>query len=277
VEEGVAVLETGGRIRRGPGIAITDRPGPGRTILLPPADPAQVGAVNRGLAARGVSLRFGDLVRGEWQVSGDLPEVAGAAVTRRHRLTGDGTVLARAGGEPWLVKAGDYVVLASRLEVDWTSLPVSAGFVPLLDALVNRVAAADVWRVRARPGEVVTLPPAVSAALFPEGRVGVAGDRRLAAPEEPGVYFLASGGADTVGALEVNPDPRESALAPATAAAARAALGPETEVREGLADRVFAAGRRAEISTVFLILAVALALSELALSSAGGLRRQDLA
>jgi len=277
VEAGVAVLETGGRIRRGPGVTITDRPAPGRTILLPPADPAQVGAVNRSLAARGVSVRFGDAVSGEWRLAGDLPEAVGAAVTRRHRLTGDGVVLATAGGEPWLIKAGDYLVLASRLEADWTALPLSAGFVPLLDALVNRVAAAEVWRVRARPGEVVVLPPAVSAALFPRGRVVVAGDRRLAAPEEPGVYFLAGGAADTVGALEVNSDPRESALAPATAAAARAALGPETEVREHLAGRVFAAGRRAEISTVFLALAVTLALSELALASAGGLRRQDAA
>jgi hypothetical protein len=277
VEAALGVLESGGRVRRGAGVTIGDRPGAGRTILLPPADPAQIGAVNRALAARGLNVRFGELASGEWRLAGDLPEAVGAAVTRRYRLTGDGAVLATAAGEPWLIKAGDYLVLASRLESEWTALPLSAGFVPLLDALVNRVAAAEVWRVRARPGEIVVLPQPVSAALFPRGRVVVAGDRRLAVPEEPGVYFLAGGAADTVGALEVNPDSRESALEPATAAAVRGALGPAAEVRDRMAGRVFAAGRRAEVSTVFLLLGLVLAISELALSTAGGLRRREVA
>jgi hypothetical protein len=185
-------------------------------------------------------------------------------------------VLASTGGEPWLVKTGDYLVLGSRLEADWTSLPLSAAFVPLLDGLVNRVAAAGVWRVQARPGEIVTLPEAVSGALFAGGRVVVAGDRRLTAPAASGVYFLMGGAADTVGALEVNPDPRESDLSPAGPAAVRAALGPGTEVRERLASRIFAAGGRAEVSTVLLALAVALAVGEFALASVGGARREPI-
>jgi hypothetical protein len=275
VEAGVAVLATGGRVRPGSAVTIGDRPGPGRTVVLPPADPAQVGAVNRALAARGVAVRFGAIASGEWRVEGSPPEAAGASVTRRHRLDGEGVTLASVGGEPWLVKAGDYLVVGSRFEAEWTSLPLSAGFVPLLDALVNRVAAAQVWRVGCRPGEVVLLPPAVSAALFPQGRVVVAGDRRVTAPPRPGVYFLLGGAADTVGALEVNPDSRESVLTPATRAVVRAALGPEAELREGLRGRVFAAGHRAEVSTPLLMLALALAVGELALASAGGTRRRE--
>jgi hypothetical protein len=231
--------------------------------------------VNRALAARGVEQRFGDLVRGEWRVQGALPEAVGATLTRRHQLAGGGTVLATAAGEPWLVRAGDYLIVGSRLEADWTSLPLSAGFVPLLDALVNRVAAAAVWRVGARPGEVAVLPPAVTAALVPPGRVVVAGDRRLAAPSTPGVYFLEGGAGDTVGALEVNPDPRESILTPARPAEVRAALGPATDLRDRLTGHVFAAGRRAEIATPLLLLALALAVGELALASAGGARRSE--
>lgn len=275
VEAAVSVLESGGRVRRGPAVTVGDRPASGRTVLLPPADPAQVGAVNRALAARGVGVRYGEPLTGEWVVSGDVPEATGARVTRRHRLSGGGLVLARAGGEPWLVQDGDHVVVASRFEEAWTSLPVSAAFVPLLDALLNRVAAAEVWRVAARPGEVVALPPPVTAALFPGGRVAVSGERRVAAPPAPGVYFLVGGAGDTVGALQVNVDPRESDLTPAGPAAVRAALGPGADVRESLAGRVFAAARRAEVSTPLLALALLLAAGEFALASAGGARRRE--
>jgi hypothetical protein len=276
VEEAVAVLAAGGRVTRGSAVTIADRPAPGRTILVPPADPAQVGAVNRALGARGSGLRLGEPVSGEWPLAGDLPEAAGGTVTRRYRLSGDGAVLATAGGEPWLVKSGDVLVAGSRFEPDWTSLPLSAAFVPLLDALVNRVAAAEVWRVAARPDAVVSLPPAAAVALLPQGRSAVGGDRRVSAPADPGVYFLLGAGGDTVGALEVNPDARESDLAPADADAARAALSPAAELRQRLAGRVFAAGHRAEISTLLLVLAVALAVGEFVLASAGGGRRPDV-
>jgi hypothetical protein len=276
IEEAVAVLAAGGRVRRGGEVTVGDRPGPGRTILIPPADPAQVGAANRALAARGNPLRFGEPVSGEWSLAGDLPEAAGATVTRRYRVSGDGAVLATAGGEPWLVKSGDVLVAGSRFEPEWTSLPLSAAFVPLLDALMNRVVAAEVWRVAAQPGEVVGLPAAAAAALLPQGRVVVGGDRRLAAPPVPGAYYLLGAAGDTVGALEVNPDARESDLSPADAAAARAALSPAAEVRQRLEGRVFAAGHRAEISTLLLVLAVALAVGEFVLASAGGGRRPDV-
>jgi hypothetical protein len=273
VEAAVGVLEAGGRVRRGAGVTIGPHPAGGRSLVLPPDDPAQLGALNRTLAARGIPVRFGELVEGEWEVSGDPSEAAGARVTRRHRLSGDAAVLARAGGEPWLVQSGEHVVLASRFDEGWTSLPVSAAFVPLLDALINRVAASAIQRVEARPGEVVTLPAIVTAALFPGGRVVVAGDRRIGAPSVPGVYFLLGAAGDTAGALMVNPDPRESDLTPAGVAAVRAAIGPAADVRPRLAGRVFGAGRRAEVSTGLLVLALALAAAELAVSSAGGVRR----
>jgi len=269
------VLADGGRVRSGRGVVIDDRPGAGTTVLLPPADPAAVGAVNRALAARGVPLRFGALELGEWALTGALDGVAGATVTRRHRLDGDLAVLARAGGEPWLVRAGETVALASRLEPGWTSLPTAAGFVPFLDAVVNRVAAAQVWHLSATPGAAVLLPPGVVALAGPDGRRPVVGDRRLEAPAAPGLAFLLDARGDTVGALAVNPDPRESDLRPASRDAVRAAFGPGTMmVPEGaVASRAFAAARRAELTTALLAAAIVLAAAELAVATLGGARR----
>jgi hypothetical protein len=228
--------------------------------------------VNRALAARGVSTRFGELLAGEWSLSGALPEGAGATVFRRYRLSGagGGRVIERAGTEPWLVHDGDYVIVASRLEPSWTSLPVTPGFVPLLDALVNRVAAVEAWQVAATPGQTVPLPEEAASLLLPDGPVALSGGR-IEAPVVPGVYFMVGAAGDTVGGLAVNPDPRESDFRPAAHAAVRRALGSHTELleRDALAGRVFAATRRTEAATPLLGLALALALAEWLVASAG--------
>jgi hypothetical protein len=277
------VLETGGRVRAGPGgpgaprVTLSDRPAPGRTVVFPPADPALVGAVNRALAARGVSTRFGDLLTGEWALTGELDGAAGATVRRRYRLSGGGRAIERAGGEPWLVHEGDYVIVASRLEEPWTALPVSPGFVPFLDALVNRVAAAEAWRAAATPGAVVALPAGATSLLLPNGPIPLPDGDRVEAPAVPGVYYALDAAGDTVGALEVNPDPRESDLTPASRAALRRTLGSGADLvgQAALTRRAFAAGRRAEAATPLLGLALLLALAEWLLASRGSGRVRD--
>ncbi len=270
VAAAVGVLESGGRVRRGHEVTLTDRPTSGRTVLFPPADPALVGSVNRALAARGVSARFGVLLAGEWAVSGALGDAAGAAVYRRYRLTGGGRVIERAGGEPWLVHDGQVVIVASRLEERWTALPLTPGFVPFLDALVNRVAAAEAWQVAATPGAVVRLPEQAASLLLPDGPVPVTGER-LEAPATPGVYFMLDAAGDTIGGLAVSPDPRESDFRPAAYAAVRRALGPRTALveRAALTGRAFAASRRVEAATPLLAAALLLALAEWLVASAG--------
>ena len=270
VATAVGVLESGGRVRRGREVTLTDRPAPGRTVLFPPADPALVGSVNRALAARGVATRFGELLAGEWTVSGALGEAAGAAVYRRYRLTAGGRVIARAGADPWLVHDGDYLIVASRLEQPWTALPLTPGFVPLLDALVNRVAAAEAWQVAATPGAVVRLPEEAASLLLPDGPVPATGER-LEAPAAPGVYFMLDAAGDTIGGLAVNPDPRESDFRPAAYAAVRRAFGSHTDLveRGALVGRAFAASRRVEAATPLLAVALLLALAEWLVASAG--------
>jgi hypothetical protein len=221
------------------------------------------------------ALRFGEVIDGEWE----LPDPfggggqGGVPVFRRRRLEGSGTVLAAVGDEPWLVRDGRAIIVASRMEQSWTGLPVSAAFVPFLDRLVNRVAADESWIVPASPGEVVALPPTTAGVLAPAGLgpMTVPGDGRITVPMARGVYFLRGARADTVGALEVNHDFRESRLEPAGEAAIRAALGEDAMVlnARGLDRELFRGARRADLIGPLLVSALVLAVVELVLAAAG--------
>lgn len=276
VAEGIAVLQTGRRARRGDDVVVADRPAGDATIVFPPADPSLAGAVNRGLAARGVSWRLGELIEGEWSLEGSVGAARDATVRRRYRLVGSGPVLARAGGEPWLVRSGAVALVASRMEEAWTDLPVRAGFIPFLDLLVNRVALREAWTVGARPGESVEPPASATALLVPTGAVRLPDDRPVPAPLEAGVYFFRGADGDTVGALAVNYDRRESRLTPANARAVRAALGPETLVLgDGAIEReLFGAARRADLTGLLIAAAIVAALVEMAVAAAGGRGRE---
>ena len=272
--EGIAVLQEARRVGRGEQVVLADRLAGSRTVLFPPSDPALVGAVNRGLQARGSAWRLGTLLDGEWVIEGAPGGVSGIAVGRRHRLNGSGTVLATAGGEPWLVRDGDVTIVASRLEEDWTDLPTSAAFLPFLEALVNRVAVRVEGTVAARPGEVVAAPSEAVTLATTQGAVAIAGDRRIVAPLEPGVYFTLDAGGDTVGAVEVNADPRETLLAPASAGQVRASWGAAARVLSSAAlDReLFGGARRLGLASGLLVAALVAAIAELLVSTYGASR-----
>jgi hypothetical protein len=236
VEAALAVLTDAGRVSRGPEVTLGDVPRPGRSIVLPPADRAQIGRTNRGLAARGVPWRFGPAGPPGVAASVQLGVVNGSVVARRHRLepapadAARGVVLATVQGEPWLVRAGDVVLLGSRLDTAWTALPATPAFVPFLDALVNRVARGE--------------DPVRSV----EGPVGARYERL---------------GADTVGVTVAGPDPRESDLSPADVRVVRTVLGADEVLDEpGLDAARFAGSRRSEAAGLLLALALALALVE---------------
>jgi Aerotolerance regulator N-terminal len=278
VDAALATLVAAGRLRVGRGVVLGDRPDRGATIVLPPADPALVPAANQALAARGIGVRFGPPRSGEWAAASDLLPIEAVTVRRRHPLEGEGVTLATAGGEPWLVLAGDAVIVGSRLEDSWTDLPLRPVFIPFLDALVNRVGAGESWQVRATPGAVVRLPGSGARLLLPGGAVPPGADGRIDAPRDPGTYFVASPAGDTVGALLVNVDPRESDLAVASHAMVRDRLSGATIVEEtdALVRAAFAV-RRAEITTVLLWLALILAVVELVLATVGGFSRRRAA
>src|SRR5690606_16332298 len=57
------VLIESGRLRQGNGVTVGSL-GPGPSIVVPPDDPALVGALNRNLAARGIAGQYGGLILG---------------------------------------------------------------------------------------------------------------------------------------------------------------------------------------------------------------------
>ena len=244
----LAVLRDGKRVAEGSDVTVGGRPGAGASVTFPPADRALLGEGNRALAARGVTWRFGGPGTPGTIVAPQLEELAGVAVARRERLeratgvrargTGvDSAVLATVNGEPWLVRDSNVVLVGSRLDTAWTALPATAGFVPFVDGLVNRLVRGE------------------AAVGFGEGPVHVAFRMR---------------GADTVGATVYGPDPRESDLTPASPDVVEQSLGARVLDEAHFAAARFAGTRRVDVSGVVLVLALLVAAAELGLATLGG-------
>jgi len=236
VTAALAVLET----RSGPVVRLGGLPGPGPSVLLPPLEPALVGELDRALAARGSSWRYGQSGSPGVLASRALAELGGVAVAQRYRLErsvsgSDSAILATVNGEPWLVRDGDLVLVGSRLDTAWTDLPRRVAFVPFVDALVNRLVRGET------PVE------------WMEGR--------------PRIEFRVRG-LDTVGAKVYGLDPRVSDLTAATAEEARG-LGGMVLPAAQFAAASFAGGRRADASGLLLALALVVAGAELGVATLG--------
>jgi hypothetical protein len=262
------VLEANRRIARGSEVTL-GRLARGSSIVQPPEDPAAVGALNRALAARGIAWRYGaPLIEPATTDSGAL--VGRVRVLRRYQLqaaqSGRTGVLATVGGAPWLVRSGDVVLLGSRLDPAWTDLPVSAGFMPFMDALVNRVARGEVSLADGAPGDAVPLPDVVSEVRQGEREWQVEGGG-VFRPGDPGAYYLLAG-ADTVGAITANIDPRESLLTPASDGQARRLWNAARIVSLADAgDAAFSSAARGDLRGPLLWAALLLALAEMSLAS----------
>jgi Aerotolerance regulator N-terminal len=206
------VLASNRRIVRGQEVTL-GRLGRGTSIVEPPEDPAQLGALNRALAARGVGWSFGSL--SIQPISSDSGPVIGSQrILRRYTLrptqSGRTGILATAGGTPWIVRGGDVVLIGSRLDPGWSELPVSPAFMPFMDVLLNRLSRGELALETGAPGDPIVLPDRVSSVHQGKQEWRVEGGA-VFRPAAPGIYFLEAGG-DTVGAISVNPDPRESRL-----------------------------------------------------------------
>jgi hypothetical protein len=236
-----------------------------------------VGALNRTLNMNGVTWQFGEMALGEWTLADESGTADGIEVYKRYRLSGTGEVYANAGAEPWLVRSGSVVIVASRMAPEWTRLPISASFVPFVDYLINRIAAKENWIVTASPGEVVELPSSAGSMVGerPSDITTVTSDRITVAPQQMGVYFLRGAGGDTVGALEVNADVRESRLQVSDEGQLRAAFGENVQVLEStlLLRRLFGGEGRINLAGLFLVLAFVAAASEFWVASSGGKTR----
>jgi hypothetical protein len=266
------VLLENGRIGRGSEIVLGSL-GPAASVVLPPEDPAGLGALNRALQARGIPWSYDALAPAAARTD-STAVLESVGVSRRYRLrpSGElGEVLVTAAGEPWMVREGKVVLLGSRLDPAWTDLPLRAAFLPFMDLLLNRLARGGLPVLHAVPGSDVSLPGQVTRVLAPAGPTAVESGGHYR-PLGTGLHWLMHG-ADTAGVLAVNPDPRESLLAPAGAAEV-AALWPGALVAPATraAGLAFARHARADLRGPLLGLALALALADLLLGA--GTRRR---
>ncbi|MFL5519182.1 MAG: vWA domain-containing protein [Gemmatimonadales bacterium] len=262
------VLMTNHRVARGDEVTI-GRLGRASSIVTPPDDPAALGALNRALAARGVTWSFGAPIAAPASTDSG-PLLGRVRVQRRYglesRASGRTGVLATVGGAPWLVRSGNVLLLGSRLDPDWTELPASAGFMPFMDALLNRLSRGEVALADGAPGDPLPLPDLVTAVRQGEREWRVEGGG-VFRPSATGAYYLIAG-EDTVGAISANVDARESLLARA----------PDRQVRrlwrdarivslDDAASRAFSSASRGDLRGPLLWLALLLGLGEVALAS----------
>ena len=227
------VLLNADRIARGNDVVIATLP-TGRFAVVPATgDPASVGAVNRALGLRGGRWRFGvPATPGRVTVRGSaLSGLGGVPVGRRLELTGGdpATVLATVNGSPWLVREGSTLLIGSALDTAWTTLPATPSFVPFMDALVNVLA---------------------------QGEAPVSDTTGA-----PGIQFRTNG-KDTVGALVLGPDSRESDLTPATASMFSRALGAESFSSSSFGEAAFTGSARGDAGGLLLMLALVLVAGE---------------
>jgi hypothetical protein len=262
------VLAANGRIVPGQEVTL-GKLARGASVVQPPNDPAELGALNRALGARGVAWRYGDASTGAaFSDSGAL--VGRRRVVRRYALqstaSGRSGVLATVNGAPWIVRDGSVILLGSRLDPAWTDLPTSAGFMPFMDVLLNRLARGEVALGHGAPGDPVALPDQVTMVRQGNREWRVEGGGMFQ-PPVTGVFYLLAG-RDTVGAMSVNPDPRESNLARATDAEARRLWkGVRMVALKDAAGDAFSSGSRGDLRGPLLWLALIAGLAEVGLAS----------
>ncbi len=268
------VLLQSGRLVRGGELSIGWL-GSGASIVLPPDDPATLGALNRALANRGVTWHYGDLIPGS-SVLDSGSTLGRHQIVRRYRLVpqtsgGPRGILLTAAGEPWAVLSGNVILLGSRLEPAWTDLPVSAEFVPFVDYLANRAVRGEIALLDVAPGDPALLPDAATAVAH-EGEVHDVEGGSAFRTRNSGLYFILSR-RDTIGVIAVNPDPRESLLDRAGDAEIRRLWpGARVVAPDAAAGAALAAGGRADLRGPFLVLAALLGLSDAILAGIGARR-----
>lgn len=265
VSDGRATLGSGVRI------ASADAASALPALLTPPSDAVRLGAANRALERLGIPWKFATLETSPAIVRG--ARLDGVNTSARYRLVRAGTApsdtVATAAGEPWIVAGPGYVLVASRFDPAWTSLPVRAAFVPwLADMIGLRLGApsGDVGApIAARPGATIRVPAGADALESPAGTRRSIASEQVSAPAERGVWFILRG-ARRIGAVVVNASAEESALARHSAEAlaprlagarARATSSPESWARD-----TWAAGTRRPADTPLLILALLLIAAE---------------
>ena len=273
----IEAMQAGGLVTEGTGVNVVSaeslRELP--ALIIAPADPVRAGASNRALDRAGVPWRFGTVVHTEASARGT--GVDGITVSRRLRLAPAGRVpadtLARVGAEPWIVAGPGYVIIASPLDPEFTTLPARAQFVPWMTDIVTQRLAADAGiTLYAAPADTVARPAWAEGLEMPDASRVMLGGTSFEAPGRPGVYFLLRGGR-RAGALVVGAEAGESALARLDAGTLRERLrGRETRVHagtDGWATLAFAGATRQPLLVPALVAVLLLLVAESTVAAYG--------
>jgi hypothetical protein len=304
-EHALAAMETAGRIRRAsltnadvfilPSAQGLESVPPGRSVvILAPDSLVELPGVNRRLASAGVPWRFepSDSVgEGRFNVGEGTDDLmrtlAQVRVFRALDLApldeaGDSVLLRLADGRPWAVRGdrrggGSWILLASPLSEDATTLPTSAAMVPMLDRIVSEWSGADALTATPEPGSEILLPDNVTVVERPDGvREPVTARSTYRLEVGAGVYRLATADS-TLSALAVNPPSAESDLRRLPGRRLSDALpGWDPIVTDRAQDwpsRIYRGRLGREVWQPFLVLALALLFIE-ALVAATGLDRR---
>jgi hypothetical protein len=244
-------------------------------LLTAPPDPVRIGAANRALERLGIPWRFGPVRREAGVARGD--QLHGVTVSLRYDLVPRGATaaetLAVVGREPWIVSGPRYVIVASPLTPEASSLPVSASFLPWIGDVLSSRLSGEAGTVRsASPLEVVSRPPGVDALESAQGaRIPVSGNT-FEAPATPGTYFLIEG-SRRAGALVVNPEVAESQLDRWSASELTHRLSSPAARSASSADEwtrlVFSGASRRSLVLPLLIAALMVLAAELLISTGG--------
>jgi hypothetical protein len=215
-------------------------------VVVPPRDPNILPALNRRLSVAGIPWSYelsttpGEVSLGESRLPIGLADLR---IRRHYELTPlPGTeptadIPARlATGEPLIVAdrdaEGSYLLLAVPLDTAWSTLPVDAGMVPVLQWLVGQSGASPSGNRTVGAGEPIDVDVAVTHVTTPDGaRHAVDPTRSFRETKSSGLYTLLRNDS-VVEHVAVNPPISESESARATPEQLAQFLGPHL-VRAG--------------------------------------------
>ncbi|HJQ22216.1 MAG TPA: BatA and WFA domain-containing protein [Gemmatimonadaceae bacterium] len=276
----VDVLRASERVVDGAAIAIAaaDESVALPALLFAPSDPVRVGAANRSLERLGIPWRFG-AARKEAAVARGA-QLAQVNVKLRYQLAAQGATLADTlavvGRDPWIVAGPRYVLVASPLTPDASTLPVTASFLPWLADVVSARLSGDPGAVRfAAPGETIVRAPGIDALESEDGRRIPMTGNSFDAPNVVGTYFLIDG-SRRAGAVVVNPEVAESQLDRLSAGELRHLTSPGAQVADTPADwshlAFTGASRRSLVVPLLVAALIALVIESLVARGGGGTR-----
>lgn len=232
-------LEQGGRIQRveparadvwisDNGERIDEGLAAGRVVAVhPPASPLELPRVNERLARAGVPWRYESEGRptGSTRIGDNraLPGLAGAIVRWHYRMAptavaaGDTALIVLDDGTPWLISGpagatATYLLLASPLDREASDVPVSAGMVPFIDALLGQWARRDPPEPSMIAGPVTArLPDRAREVERPDGSRHAVEGGAWSRADEAGNYRVLDGD-HVLRAFSLNAPPAEADL-----------------------------------------------------------------